>query len=197
MFKLSLLVEHFPYLGLFILLIFGGVGLPFPEDTTLILSGFLISHEVIRPIPAFIVIYVGMLLADFSFYSIGKRYGRKIVDHKRFHRFISPERIAGLEDKFNKRGTLVILFGRHLVGLRAQIFLVAGITRMPSEKFLIADAVSAIFTMALMVGVGYTGGNSLQVLKRDITRIEHAGILFLVISLTVYLFIRYFKSVRD
>jgi membrane protein DedA with SNARE-associated domain len=36
-------INHFPYLGIFLLLILGGMGLPFPEDTTLILSGFLIA----------------------------------------------------------------------------------------------------------------------------------------------------------
>lgn len=189
--------EHSPYLGLFVLLLLGGLGLPFPEDTTLILSGFLISHKVVKPLPAIMIIYLGLLMADFSLYSVGKRYGRKIVNHERFQRFISPERISALEDKFNKRGALVILFGRHLVGMRAQIFLVAGVMRMRPERFLIADGVSAIFTIIIMVGVGYTGGNSLQVLKRDISRIEHIGILLLVISFTVCLFIRYVKSVSD
>jgi membrane protein DedA with SNARE-associated domain len=36
---ISGIVEHFPYLGIFLLLILGDIGLPFPEDTTLILSG--------------------------------------------------------------------------------------------------------------------------------------------------------------
>jgi len=53
---LSGLIEHFPYLGLFILLILGGIGFPFPEDTTLILGGFLISTHVIKPVPALLVI---------------------------------------------------------------------------------------------------------------------------------------------
>ena len=45
MFEAATLVEHFPYIGIFILLILGEIGLPFPEDATLILSGFLIAHE--------------------------------------------------------------------------------------------------------------------------------------------------------
>jgi hypothetical protein len=38
------------------------------------------------------------------------------------------------------------------------------------------------------------GGHSLQVIKRDITRIEHIGILLAVILLAIYLMYRYFKS---
>jgi len=195
--NISGLIEHFPYIGLFILLILGGIGFPFPEDTTLILCGFLISTHVVKPVPALLVIYSGLLITDFGLYVVGKKYGRMIVTHKRFRKIVSPERLAALEDKFNKRGILVILIGRHLVGLRAQIFLAAGVMRMSALKFLVTDGVSSIFTIALMVGAGYMGGNSLEIIKRDITRIEHIGILLVIILLTIYLFFRYFKSRRS
>ena len=106
-------------------------------------------------------------------------------------------RLSRLESKFNRSGVFVILIGRHLVGLRAQIFLAAGVMRMSVLKFLIADAVSAIFTIAIMVGAGYIGGNSLEIIRRDITRYEHIGILVLIISLIIYLLFRYFKSMSN
>jgi membrane protein DedA with SNARE-associated domain len=192
--SIATIVGHFPYLGLFLLLILGGIGFPFPEDTTLILCGFLISHDVVKPVLTFIVVYSGILMSDFFLYFIGKKYGRAVIEHKRFRRFLTSERISILEDKFKKRGTIVILFGRHIVGLRAQIFLVAGIMRMSALKFLIADAVTAVFTIILMVGAGYMGGYSLQVVKRDVTKIEHLVVLLLIISLAIYLLFRYFKS---
>jgi len=46
---ISSITGHFPYLGLFILLILGGIGFPFPEGGTLILCGLLISTKVIKP----------------------------------------------------------------------------------------------------------------------------------------------------
>jgi len=194
---ISAIIEHFPYLGLFVLLILGGIGFPFPEDTTLILCGFLISTKAVKPLYALLVVYSSLLIADFILYSFGKKYGRRIVTHKRFYKIISHERLSILEDKFNKWGTLFILFGRHLVVLRAQIFLVAGVMRMHPLKFLMADAFSSIFTIALMVGAGYIGGNSLQMIKKDVTRIEHIVILFMIILLAIYLFLRYFKLRRD
>jgi membrane protein DedA with SNARE-associated domain len=194
---LSGLIEHFPYLGLFILLILGGIGFPFPEDTTLILGGFLISTHLVKPVPALLVIYSGLLIADLFLYFVGKKYGRLVVNHKRFRKIISSGRLSKLESKFNRSGVFVILIGRHLIGLRAQIFLAAGVMRMSVLKFLMADAISAIFTIAIMVGAGYIGGNSLEIIKRDITRYEHIGILVLIISLTIYLLFRYFKSMRN
>ena len=189
-------IEHFPYIGLFLLLILGGVGLPIPEDTTLILCGFLISSLVIKPIPAVLTVYAGLLLSDLSLHFFGRKYGRQIVSHKRFRKWISPERLSLLEGKFNRHGVLFILLGRHLVGLRAQIFLVSGVLRMPTLKFLLADGISSVFTMGIMVGAGYLGGNSLRILRRDVTRIEHAGILLLIAALAVYLAFRYFKTLK-
>ena len=196
MFEITTFIDHFPYLGIFILLILGGVGLPFPEDTTLILSGFLVAHYIIKPLPGFLVIYAGLLMSDFLLYWVGKRYGRKVVEHKKFQKLISSEKLFKLEEKFKKWGVLVVLFGRHLLGLRAQIFLVAGVMRMHPIKFLIADATTALFTIALMGGIGYVGGNSIQVLKRDLTRIEHIAIVTLVMSLTIWIVFRHIKMKR-
>ncbi|MGE5751399.1 MAG: DedA family protein, partial [Nitrospirota bacterium] len=170
---------------------------PLPEDTTLILCGFLISTEVVNPVYALFVVYSGILITDFGLYSVGKKYGRKIVTHRRFHKIISTERLLMLQDKFRRKGILFILVGRHIAGLRAQIFLTAGVMRMPAVKFLVADAVSSLFTIAIMVGAGYAGGHSLQVIKRDITRIEHIGIFLAVIFLAVYLIFRYVRSGRN
>jgi membrane protein DedA with SNARE-associated domain len=84
MFESSALTDHFPYLGIFALLILGGVGFPFPEDSTLILSGFLVAHRAIKPVPSLLVIYLGLLISDFFLYWMGKKYGRKIVEHRKF-----------------------------------------------------------------------------------------------------------------
>ena len=187
-------INHFPYGGIFLLLILGEIGFPFPEDATLILSGFLTAHDVIKPLPAFSVLYLGLLITDFSLYLVGKKYGRSVVEHKRFRKIISPDRLFKLEEKFKKWGTVVVFFGRHILGLRAQIFLVAGVMKMSATKFLVADAISALFSIALWGGIGYLGGNSIQVLKKDVTRIEHIAVVVLVILLACGIFFWYFKN---
>ena len=68
----STIFGHFPYLRLFLLLIFGGIGFPFPEGGTLILCGLLISTNVIKPIYILVIAYSGVLIGDFLFYSFGR-----------------------------------------------------------------------------------------------------------------------------
>ena len=196
MFEMNPLVENFPYLGIFSLLILGGIGFPFPEDATLLLSGFFLANETIRPLPAFLVVYSGLLLTDFFLYSAGKKYGRRLVEHRRFQRILSMGQLSKLEEKFKRWGTYVIFFGRHIVGFRAQIFLVAGVMRMSAIKFLMADAISALFTIGLWGGVGYLGGNSIQVLKKDITRMEYVAIVVSVILIATGVFFWHSKNVK-
>lgn len=185
---------QFPAIGLFVLLVLGGIGFPFPEDGTLILCGFLLSQQVAHPVPALVMVYLGLLCADTIVYHIGKKYGRLIVTHRRFRRFLSSEKFAELEKQFDQKGALFILIGRHVFGLRIQIFLVAGIMRMQYLKFVLSDAVSALFTLSVMVGIGYLGGNSWQILRKDFSRIEHIIVLVLLTGVTIYLLVKYFRA---
>ena len=197
MLERTMLIQNSPYLGLFILLILGTLGLPFPEDGILLLSGFLTAQQLIKPLPAFLVIYSGLLTTDFLLYSVGKKYGRRIVEHKRFQKIISLNRVAKLEEKFKKWGILVVFFGRHLLGLRAQIFLVAGVMKMSWKKFLMVDAASALLTITLWGGLGYVGGNSIQALRRDITNIKQMLMVILAILVGGALLFWYFKKRRN
>jgi membrane protein DedA with SNARE-associated domain len=178
---------HFPYIGLFLLLIIGGIGFPFPEGGTLILCGLLISTNVIKPMYTLVIAYSGVLIGDFLFYSFGRKYGRMIITHRMFRKILSPKRLDMLADKFNKWGILFIFIGGRLIG---EVFLVAGILKMPRWKFIIIDALSSLFTVVIWIGLGYVGGHTLQLIREDIARIEHILIYF-VISIVIYLIFRH------
>jgi membrane protein DedA with SNARE-associated domain len=194
MFDGATLIEHSPYIGIFILLILGGVGLPFPEDATLILTGFLTAQNVIKPFPAFLAVYTGLLISDFFLYGVGKKYGRMLVSHKRFQKIISSDQLSKLEEKFKRRGVWVVIIGRHILGLRAQIFLVAGVMRMSAVEFLIADGATSLLTIALMGGIGYAGGSSAEILRENVKRVEHIGIVVLMLLIAGWIFYKRFKK---
>jgi membrane protein DedA with SNARE-associated domain len=190
------IVKQFPYAGLFLLLFLGAFGLPFPEDATLILCGFLIYDDVIAPLPALIIVYFGLLGTDYMLYWAGRRYGNKIVHHKKFRRILSAERLAILEEKFSKNGFLILLLGRHIFGVRAQLFLTAGIVRVAAYKFLLADVISSLFSIVIMVGAGYLGGNSIDIVRKDVSRIEHITVLLALAAVVVYIIIRHMHNKR-
>ena len=169
----------------------------FPEDTTLILCGFLVYTGHVRLFPAVAVVFFGVLISDLFLFWVGRHYGRKVVTTKWFGRFLSPARLESLEKKFNKRGILFIIIGRHLIGLRTQIFLVSGIMRMSALKFLLADAFTSLFTIAVMVSIGYGGGHELhRGLGVHVHRSEVVAAVVALAFVAGYLILRFFLKKR-
>lgn len=189
-------MAHFPAVGLFVLLVLGGLGLPFPEDATLILCGIFIATGIVRPLPGLIASYAGLLSMDFFLFHIGKKYGTKVTGAKRFSKILSQERLLKLEQKFSRWGIFFLLVGRQLVGLRAQIFLACGTLKMPSLKFIAADMASALLTMSIMVSIGYAGGSSINALSKNIYRIGDVAVALVVVSIFFFFFYKYIKRGR-
>lgn len=160
----------------------------------MVLCGFLIRQNVVKAIPALLVIYAGVLIADFIIYSFGRKYGRMVVCHRWFSRFLSRERLASLEKRFENKGIFFVLFGRQFMGLRAQIFLVSGIMKMNRLKFVLADAVAVIFTITALVSIGYAGGHSLKDIGINASQMVFWTILALVSLATGYLFLKFLRD---
>jgi len=178
-------IEHLPYLGLFVVLVLGGLGFPFPEGVSLMICGFLISSHVAEPLIIIPLALAGVLSGDMLSYIIGRRYGRAMLKHRMFKKIVSQRRLETFEEKFNKRGLVFIFFGGRFI---SGIFLVAGIMRMPRSRLLLCDALSAITGIVVWGGIGYMSAHSLEILRQDVTRIEHLVILIGVFILVVYLF---------
>lgn len=193
---LPYIMAHFPAIGLFALLVLGGLGLPFPEDATLILCGIFIATGIVRPAAGLIASYAGLMSMDIFLFHIGKKYGTKVTANKRFRKILNQERLLKLEQKFSKWGMFFLLLGRQLVGLRAQLFLVCGTLNMPYIRFIAADMASAVLTMAIMVGIGYAGGHSISAFSRNIHRIGDAAVALLVVFTFFYFFYKYIKRGR-
>jgi membrane protein DedA with SNARE-associated domain len=100
------------------------------------------------------------------------------------------------EGKYKKRGVAFILLGRHFIGIRAQIFLVSGVMKMHRLRFLLADAFTVIFTIALMVSIGYIGGHSLKDIGINTSRIGLIAVLLFVSFSMGYLLFKYIKERR-
>jgi membrane protein DedA with SNARE-associated domain len=155
------LIWQFPYPGLFGLPILGSLGLPIPEEAILALCGAMISKKVVEPVPAFLLVYSGVLISDLIIFAFGRKYGRSIITHKKFHRLLPPEKLAAIEAKFKKFGPYLILFGRQLIGFRAQMFLASGVMGIRTGTFIITDAIAAAITVSAILTAGYIGVNLL------------------------------------
>jgi membrane protein DedA with SNARE-associated domain len=183
-------IEHIPYLGLFAILILGGLGFPFPEGVTLIIGGILSLSHIISPFIFLPTALSGVIIGDMLSYLIGKKYGHAVIKHRIFNRIVSQKRLSMFEEKFDRKGILFIFIAGRLV---SGIFLIAGIMKMPLSKLFFYDIASTFSAIIIWGGIGYISGNSLAIITKDITRIEHFAILIVVVFLTVFLFYKRLK----
>jgi membrane protein DedA with SNARE-associated domain len=185
------ITEHFPYLGLFIILILGETGLPFPEGIILMGSGFLIYSGAMKPVEALPVAYISAFSGDLLSYWLGRRYGHSITNLKLFRAILPPARLSALEKKLAEKGTLlVVVVGRILSGT----FIMAGILGVPFKKVAAFDAVSAALAVVIWSAIGYLGANSLEGIERDVTRLEHWAVLAGMAVLGIYLLYQNLKK---
>jgi membrane protein DedA with SNARE-associated domain len=161
-------ITHFTYIAIFVFLMLTVFGFPFPEDAVLLLSGVVASQGVTKVMPTFYVAYSGVLVGDLILYYIGRRYGMKIIGHRTFGKVLTKERLARIGKWFHKWGSSLIFFGRHLVGVRAQVFLCAGVFRLKARKVIIYDSLSALIGVPLMILLGYFCGKNFPALRRHV-----------------------------
>jgi membrane protein DedA with SNARE-associated domain len=137
------------YIGIFIVLVLTGSGLPIPEEFPIILAGVLSVNQTLDPWLAFGTCLLGAIVGDCVMYVIGYQFGRPVLrDHPWFARFITPERETQIEQQFRRHGLKVFFVARFLVGLRSPVYLTAGILRVSFRRFLMID----LFCATMVVG---------------------------------------------
>lgn len=143
------------YLFVFILLVSGAVGVPMPEDLSLIAGGILVHAKGAHPLMMLLVCYLGILVGDLIIYRIGWSIGPSVFRRRWFKRCMTSRRLQWARENLEQRTFLTILIARHLFYLRTGTFLVCGALRISFSHFLLCDAVAALITAPLMVGLGY------------------------------------------
>jgi membrane protein DedA with SNARE-associated domain len=166
------LLARFTYLAIVAVLSAAGLGVPISEDLTLLLAGGLAARGVTAYWPTLAAGYFGVLLGDCLIHHWGFRMGPAAYQHKRVQRVLSPERQERLRAHFAKHGFLTIVVGRHTPVLRAPVFFLAGASKVPLWKFLLADAVSAAITVPIVVTLGFYFGEHLDEIRRILHEVQ-------------------------
>jgi membrane protein DedA with SNARE-associated domain len=159
---IDLLLAHCSYLGIIIVLILTGSGLPIPEEVPVIAAGILSAHGQLVPWLAFASCLFGALAGDCVMYWIGRHFGRSVVrEHPWWAHFVKPEREAQIEMMMRRHGLKVFFLARFLVGLRSPVYLSAGILRVPFRRFLLIDLFCATTVIGTFFGLSYVFGTTI------------------------------------
>ncbi len=181
------------YLTILGVLVACGLGVPLPEDISLILGGYL-THIGAAKLPWMIsVAFVGILAGDSIIFAAGRRLGENVgrEGKKRglIARIVTPEKRAKVEGLFARHGQKIVMIARFMPGVRAVTYFTAGSAGMPYVRFIFWDGLAAMASAPLFVFLGYYFGGELEYL---IQQIRHGqtmvlgGLAALVVAYVLY-----------
>jgi len=156
------IVAHLGYVGIALILILGGVGLPIPEEAPVILAAVLSRNGKLLPPLALATCLFGVLAGDFVVYFLGYYYGEKVLSLRLTRRLLTRAREAQIKGYFHRHGFKILVLGRFAVGFRTAAYLTAGILKLPPLKLLLTDLVAASLSTFLMFGLGFIFAHQIQ-----------------------------------
>jgi membrane protein DedA with SNARE-associated domain len=152
-------LDHISYLGIIVVLVLTGTGLPIPEEVPIIAAGVASSVGTLHPWWAFLACLVGALLGDAVLYAIGYHFGRSLITrHPRFAHLLHADHEAKIEQMIRRHGLKVFFLARFMVGIRGPVYLTAGILRMSFRRFVLIDAFCATAVVGSFFGLSYAYG---------------------------------------
>lgn len=139
-----------------------GLGVPIPEDITLVSAGVLAALGKISILGAMIAGLVGVLIGDTFLFFLGRFYGYKVFKLRLFRSVFTEDRIEKAKEKIVSNSRFICFAARFLPGLRAPIYLTAGIMGVKPIVFFTLDGLAALISVPVWVYVGYIFGNNLD-----------------------------------
>jgi len=179
---------HYGYWAVMAKLLLENAGVPVPGETVLLLASFLAYSE--HELQLFWIIVAGTVAAtvgDNLGYALGHYGGRPLLERYRNIFRISGEAVARGEELFVRHGSVAILFARFVFGIRVIAGPVAGVLRMPWNKFAVFNALGAMLWVTVISVVGYSFGSQWRLLMHFMKRFDLVlGIAFVLIVVVLW-----------
>jgi membrane protein DedA with SNARE-associated domain len=191
---LTLFVQHWGYAAVLASVLLGSIGLPVPEESILMMAGYLVWRGDLR-LPLVVVIgIVGASLGDNLGYWVGRRYGASVLRRYAARSWLRPATLEASQRFLLTHGAPAIFVARFVPGLRFAAGPVSGIAGMPAASFFIANILGAICYVPIVVCIGYAigrgAGPRLEHLRAAGVAIEHIVLLAAIVGTLVALLIR-------
>lgn len=175
-----------PYAVVFGVLLACGLGIPLPEDVSLIFGGFLVFEQQAALSLMMLTGYLGIIVGDSMIFYFGRRIGSKVGARPGgfFSRVVTPQKRARVEGLFKRHGEKIVMIARFLPGVRAVTYFTAGSVGMRYSHFVFFDSVAALGSAPLFVYLGFRFGGQLEFLLQQIAKGQRgviAGIVTLII----------------
>lgn len=184
----------------FAVIVVCGLGLPLPEDITLLTMGYLtylpLPDGSPRPhasvVLATLMGFAGCMGGDGVMFAIGRRYGLSIIGRRPFRWLLTPPRIEHARKIMDKHGSKILFAARFMPGIRTVGYFTAGSLGTSYVRFLTYDGLAAAISVPFFVFAGWYWGSNIEWAIAQVRHAEH-GMLILILVVTV---VTIFKALR-
>lgn len=169
----------------------GSLGAPLPEDAALLAAGVLIERGATHWAVALLVAFVGVLGGDAMLFFLARRLGPAAYKRDLFQKILPPARREKIEHAYARYGGRLVFLARHVAGLRAAVFAMAGISGMAPRRFFFWDALAACISIPFVMGLGYFGARHVNRMRQGIAEVHHYFLLIAVIGILAFITYRH------
>lgn len=169
-----------------VVLIIAGLGVPIPEDIPLLASGVLVQRGVVSFWEALLACAFGVFVGDTMIFLFARRLGPRALEVRPFRWVITPERRQKIEHMFARYGNVIVFMARHMAGLRAPTFAMAGIHGMPLYRFWLWDGLGLCVSAPVFIGIGYWLADNLDKAQEYMKRAEVIVLAVIVLAVGAF-----------
>jgi len=152
-------VAQYGSIALFFLLMLGIVGLPIPDETLLVFSGYMIFKGNFHPLTTLIAAFLGSACGITVSYWLGRTFGLTLMHRygRLFH--ITDEQLHRVHDWFERAGRWTLAIGYYIPGVRHFTAVVAGTSELAFHEFAIFAYGGAFIWVSSFLTLGYFIGD--------------------------------------
>jgi membrane protein DedA with SNARE-associated domain len=159
----------------------------FEGETVLLLAGYAAHRGYLDFTAVVLIAMLGAVIGDQVWYVLGRRHGVRLLERRPW----LNNRVQRANRLIERHPTPVILAMRFAWGLRTALPITVGMSHIPWQRFLLLNLLSALLWAPLVAGIGYYFGALLSQYITGLHRIEHWGMLAVVVlALLVHLVAR-------
>jgi membrane protein DedA with SNARE-associated domain len=179
-------IATYGYGMLFLLLMLGVVGLPVPDETLLVFSGYLVSKGNFHALPAWIVAVCGSWCGITLSYTIGRTLGLGVVHRYGKFLHITQQRIDTVHRWFDRIGHWALAAGYFFAGVRHFTAIVAGTSGLRYVSFAAYAYTGGLLWVTTFLTIGYYIGENWKAIAESIHQYVLYGSIVVVVAAMVY-----------
>jgi membrane protein DedA with SNARE-associated domain len=180
-------LSSYSYLGIFVILMLCGMGIPLPEEPVLIAGGYCAYKGFTELWLTIGVSMLAILLGDLLAFGLGRRYGKGRAILGFFKRRIGLRTLVKARRFIRDHGNRTIFLVRFMPGLRMPTYFMAGSLGMKMSVFLIYDFLAALISAPVSIILAWYFGEHIDAALKASGRFHRWLLLFLALGLLAWL----------